>query len=169
MDGAPAIGLGIGFTVALGLWRTSAHLVDMPAALGIGISAGVADGVVIGLTGGHAMGVPLGLAAGLVGGSVLGLLGGLMYRGRWSATLAFAQLRMRWRTPLRLMSFLEDARTRDALRTVGPIYQFRQPRLDTGSLSNRPAFIPPFRRKLARAKAESPVVPGLPTGKTTGF
>ena len=170
VDGAPAIGLGIGFTVALGLWRTSARIVDMPAALGIGISAGVADGVVIGLTGGHAMGVPLGLAAGLVGGSVLGLLGGLMYSRTWSATLAFAQLRMRWRTPLRLMSFLEDARTRNVLRTVGPIYQFRHARLQDRLAEQSPSIHPSVaRRKLARAKAESPVVPGLPTSKTTGF
>jgi hypothetical protein len=36
---------------------------------------------------------------------------------------------MRWHTPARLLHFLEDARQRDALRTVGPVYQFRHARL----------------------------------------
>jgi len=32
-------------------------------------------------------------------------------------------------TPIHLMGFLEDARQRNVLRTVGPIYQFRHARL----------------------------------------
>jgi hypothetical protein len=36
---------------------------------------------------------------------------------------------MRWRTPLRLVRFLEDARDRNVLRAVGPVYQFRHARL----------------------------------------
>ncbi len=39
--------------------------------------------------------------------------------------VAFAQLRRQWRTPVRLMRFLEDARARGILRTIGPVYQFR--------------------------------------------
>jgi hypothetical protein len=158
VEGAPAIGLGIGFTVALGLWRIAARIVDMPTALVIGISAGVADGVMISLTGGHALGIPLGLAAGLVGGLVLGLLAGLMYSRTWSATLAFAQLKVRGRTPFRLMSFLEDARTRNVLRTVGPIYQFRHARLQDRLAEKSPDIRPSVaRRKLTRARADSPV------------
>jgi hypothetical protein len=60
---------------------------------------------------------------------VVGLVGGLAYPKTWAASLAFAQLARRWRTPLRLMRFLEDARKRDVLRTVGPVYQFRHARL----------------------------------------
>ena len=47
----------------------------------------------------------------------------------WTASLTFAQLAMRWHTPVRLLRFLDDARERDVLRTVGPIYQFRHARL----------------------------------------
>ena len=43
--------------------------------------------------------------------------------------LAAAQLTGRWHTPLRLMNFLDDARERNVLRTVGPVYQFRHARL----------------------------------------
>lgn len=33
-----------------------------------------------------------------------------------------------WHTPVHLMSFLDDARERNVLRTVGPVYQFRHAR-----------------------------------------
>lgn len=39
--------------------------------------------------------------------------------------IASIQLRIRHKTPLRLIAFLEDARSRHLLRTVGPVYQFR--------------------------------------------
>jgi len=38
-------------------------------------------------------------------------------------------LAIRWHTPARLLRFLEDARQRDVVRTVGPVYQFRHARL----------------------------------------
>jgi hypothetical protein len=62
-------------------------------------------------------------------GLVIGATGGLLYPKTWPTSLAFAQLAMRWRTPVRLMRFLEDARERNVLRTVGPVYQFRHARL----------------------------------------
>jgi hypothetical protein len=58
-----------------------------------------------------------------------GLLVGLVYPQSWSSSLAFAQLAMSDRIPVRLMRFLEDARSRGVLRTVGPVYQFRHARL----------------------------------------
>jgi hypothetical protein len=62
-------------------------------------------------------------------GLVIGLTGGLLYPKTWPASLAFAQLAVSCRTPVRLMRFLEDARERNVLRTVGPVYQFRHARL----------------------------------------
>jgi hypothetical protein len=47
----------------------------------------------------------------------------------WAATLASVQLWRRGETPLRLLSFLEDAHGREVLRSVGPLYQFRHARL----------------------------------------
>jgi len=70
-----------------------------------------------------------GVVADLVAGLVIGLLVGLVYPQSWSSSLAFAQLAASDRTPVRLMRFLEDARSRSVLRTVGPVYQFRHARL----------------------------------------
>jgi len=41
----------------------------------------------------------------------------------------FVQLAARQRTPVRLVRFLEDARDRNVLRMVSPVYQFRHARL----------------------------------------
>ena len=70
-------------------------------------------------------GVVVGFAAGLAAGLVVWLV----YPQSWSSFLAFGQLRASDRTPVRLMRFLEDARSRGVLRTVGPVYQFRHARL----------------------------------------
>ncbi len=70
-----------------------------------------------------------GLAVGFVSGLAFGLILALTYPVTWTASLAFAQLARRWRTPLRLMRFLEEARELNILRTVGPVYQFRHARL----------------------------------------
>ena len=94
-----------------------------------GLVAGLAAGLVAGLVVGLFAGLDDGLVAGLVAGLVFGLVSGLTYPKTWAASLAFAQLARRRHTPIRLMRFLEDARKRDVLRTVGPVYQFRHARL----------------------------------------
>jgi hypothetical protein len=43
----------------------------------------------------------------------------------FDAAWALVQLAIRYKIPLRLITFLEDARSRHLLRTVGPVYQFR--------------------------------------------
>jgi hypothetical protein len=58
-----------------------------------------------------------------------GLAVGFSYPAAWGGRLAFAYLRLRWHAPLRLMHFLEDAKNRGILRTIGPTYQFRHARL----------------------------------------
>src|SRR5262249_54021319 len=68
-----------------------------------------------------------------------GLLVGLVYPQSWSSSLAFAQLAASDRTPVRLMRFLEDARSRRVLRTVGPVYQFRHARLPDRLATQEPA------------------------------
>lgn len=59
----------------------------------------------------------------------LGLVSGLIYPETWATSLACTHLAIRRRTPIQLMRFLDDARERDVLRTVGPVYQFRHARL----------------------------------------
>ncbi len=99
------------------------------AGLVAGLVAGLAVGLVVGLRDGLGAGLGDGIVAGLMVGLVFGLVSGLAYPKTWAASLAFAQLARRQHTPVRLMRFLEDARKRDVLRTVGPVYQFRHARL----------------------------------------
>ena len=87
----------------------------------------------------------MGLLAGLVVGILVGLGGGLVtrlvtrlvYTQSWSSFLASAQLAASDRTPVRLMRFPEDARSRSVLRTVGPVYQFRDASLQDRLASER--------------------------------
>jgi hypothetical protein len=94
-----------------------------------GLVAGLAAGLVVGLIAGLVAGPWAGLVTGPMVGLVLGLMSGFTYPKTWAASLTFAQLARRQHTPIRLMRFLEDARKRDVLRTVGPVYQFRHARL----------------------------------------
>ena len=98
-----------------------------------------AFGLVAGLVFGLVFGLSVGLSDGLSEGLVAGLAFGLVYPQTWSSSLAFAQLAASDRTPVRLMRFLEDARSRSVLRTVGPIYQFRHARLQDRLAAQEPA------------------------------
>jgi hypothetical protein len=100
--------------------------------LGIGLAFGIAFGIGTG-------NLARGLADGLGDGLAAGLLIGLVYPLSWSSSLAFAQLAASDRTPVRLMRFLEDARGRGVLRTVGPVYQFRHARLQDRLAAQEPA------------------------------
>jgi hypothetical protein len=108
-----------------------------------GLVAGLAAGLVVGLMAGLVAGPWAGLVAGPIVGLVLGLISGLTYPQTWEVALTLAQLARRRHTPIRLMRFLEDARERDVLRTVGPVYQFRHARLqdrlaDQGCMATHP-------------------------------
>jgi hypothetical protein len=98
-----------------------------------GLGLGVGLGPVVGLAGGLAdwlvFGPRVGLVFGLTGGLVAGLGSGLVSSATWEAALAGAQLRRKGEAPADLLRFLDDARQRQILRTVGPVYQFRDARL----------------------------------------
>jgi hypothetical protein len=108
-----AFGLAVGLTLGLGL------------ILGIGLGVGFI--LALGL-GNHPWHVA-GIVSGLVWVLGFGLVFGLVFPRTWAVSLTFAQLAMRWHTPARLLRFLDDARQRNVLRTVGPVYQFRHARL----------------------------------------
>ncbi|MGW4059732.1 hypothetical protein ACWEGE_15710 [Amycolatopsis sp. NPDC004747] len=55
----------------------------------------------------------------------MGLVAGLLVSQAWMTMVAQIYLTIRYRTPLRLGHFLEDARGRHLLRSIGPAYQFR--------------------------------------------
>jgi len=129
LQGALATALAGGVAVGLALSRTAVRAVGLAAGLSIGLAYGIAFGFLIAFTDGPAIGLTDGLTAGLAVGVTLGPAAGFLYSMSWAASLAFAQLAARQRTPIRLMRFLEDARDRNVLRTVGPVYQFRHARL----------------------------------------
>ena len=105
-------------------WRSDrAH--GLVAGLATGLSAALVAGFVAGITTDLMPGLVVGLATWLG----LGLVVWLVYPQAWSCSLAFAQLATSRETPVRLLRFLEDARGRNVLRTVGPVYQFRHGRL----------------------------------------
>ena len=110
-----------GFGLAVGL------LLGLGLSLGLGFGIGLAYAFGLGST--HRAGHVKGLVLVFVWLLVFGLVFGLLFPRTWTASLTFAQLAMRWHTPVRLLRFLDDARERDVLRTVGPIYQFRHARL----------------------------------------
>jgi hypothetical protein len=121
-----AFGLAVGLMLGLGL----------SLGVGLGLSFIVAFGLENPHTTGHVTALLLVFAWLLV----FGLVFGLAIPQTWSASLTFVQLAARWHTPVRLLRFLDDARERDVLRTVGPVYQFRHARLqDRLALAAAPA------------------------------
>ena len=63
----------------------------------------------------------------------------LMFTTTLTTSLTFARLTVHWHIPIRLMRLLEDARDRNVLRTVGPVYQFRHARLQDRLAEQAPA------------------------------
>ena len=112
------------------IWRND-RMVGLGAGLLAGLVAGCGIWFVAGLVAERGFGVVLGpevarvfgLASGLAG---LGVGVALTYPAIWPTTLAWRQLRRCGHVPaVSLMPFLEDARERGVLRTVGGVYQFR--------------------------------------------
>jgi hypothetical protein len=92
--------------------------------LGFGLGLGV--GFVLGLAKFLTEGPASGLGNLLVTGVSVGLVYGITSSVTWPTTLSWRQLRRFDRVPaVALMPFLEDARARHVLRTVGAVYQFR--------------------------------------------
>lgn len=114
---------------------------DLNAAIMGGLTTGLAFGVLGGLAFGLRFGATSGVLAGLSVGLGTALLVGLTASlGATAATalgtavllptvLSQSLLAIRHRTPWRMLRFLEDAQSRNLLRTVGPDYQFRHAKL----------------------------------------
>jgi hypothetical protein len=94
-----------------------------------GITAYLGFGLVFGLGGWLVLRPTVGIFLGLVGGLLTGLGVGPVSSRTCVTSLAFVQLARKWKSPVRLMRFLDDAHKRGILRTVGPVYQFRHARL----------------------------------------
>ena len=109
---------------------------------------GIMAGLMVTVVGGTLIGVLYGIiiktgfvtavVAGVTIGIAAGFLEGPWDSATWVASLAFVQLTWRWHTPMQLMRFLDDARRRGVLRTVGPVYQFRHASLQDRLASQDP-------------------------------
>ncbi|QXJ21345.1 hypothetical protein AGRA3207_002189 [Actinomadura graeca] len=100
----------------------------------LGLLTKAADKQVLGLVEGIWSGILIGLTLGVSSGLPLGLVGS----STWRTFLACLQLRLTGETPIRVVRFLEDARERGVLRTVGPVYQFRHARLQDRLAASAP-------------------------------
>ena len=89
--------------------------------LAAGLTVSLSTGLMVGLTRGFTNWLDTGLTS-AVG---LAVATALYASTVWGVFLTEVRMAIRWRTPIRLIRFLEDARTRNILRTVGPVYQFR--------------------------------------------
>lgn len=115
-----------------GSWRA-----DRTAGLARGLALALLLGLADGLGAGDLFGLRDGIAFGLLP-VLAGLMLGLLNSHTWSASLSFAQIAVRERAPITLLRFLEDARQRQILRAVGPVYQFRHARLQDRLASEAP-------------------------------
>jgi hypothetical protein len=102
---------------------------DRQSGLTEGLAYGVVTGIAFGLVGGIVGGTRTGLALGLVAGLAEGLAVTLAVSQSWAATMGFLLLGRAGIFPRKGIRFLEDARERGVLRTVGSMYQFRHARL----------------------------------------
>ncbi|MDQ2709027.1 MAG: hypothetical protein M3Z25_15945 [Actinomycetota bacterium] len=104
-------------------------VVGLAVGLGEGISHGLFDWALDGVSTGRWSGVWSSIGSGFSvepqTGVALGLVCGITSSVTWPTALAWFQLRFSRVPAIGLMPFLEDARARGVLRTVGAVYQFR--------------------------------------------
>lgn len=102
------------------VWR---HHIGLRLALGL--LTGVAIAVFAGSLAAYEYGVWKGVVVGGIAGLWACLFAGPVGNLGVAAALSAVQLSISEGTPVRLVSFLEDARRRNLLRAAGPAYQFR--------------------------------------------
>jgi len=111
------------------------------------------DGLVPGFASGMVFVFGSGLVFALLGGLVLAVIlwrtvelrgapEGLWASAALDTALTLVHLAIRHKIPLRLIAFLEDARSRHLLRTVGPVYQFRHTKLQARLAQPAPKELP---------------------------
>lgn len=91
----------------------------------LGLLTGVAAALCVGSLAAYEYGLGKGAVVGAAAGLLTCLLAGPVGNLGVAAALTAVQLSISEGTPVRLMSFLEDARRRNLLRAAGPAYQFR--------------------------------------------
>ncbi len=167
--GGPLVaGLIVGIVAGALTWLFDYYQVGVVGLLGAWLGAALVAWLAIGLIAGMSRpetdnASPLSPLTSRRSDRMFGLVVGLVYPQSWSSSLAFAQLAASDRTPVRLMRFLEDARSRSVLRTVGPAYQFRHARLQDRLAVQEPAAgCSPGERRLPTGEAAAPTVEAPP-------
>lgn len=128
------------FSIVNGLIQGSADIVspmdplacwrhDLQSGLAEGAAFGLGGGLAWGAAGGLIGGVKFGLALGLTIGIGVGVAFTIAVSQSWLGKLGFFLLGQGDFFPRAGIRFLEDARERGVLRTVGSVYQFRHARL----------------------------------------
>jgi hypothetical protein len=102
---------------------------DRQSALVEGLPFGLTTGLGLGLAAGVVDGIETGIAVGIVVGIVDSAAFTIAVSQSWHATVGFLLLSRAGLFPSQGIRFLEDARERGVLRTVGSVYQFRHARL----------------------------------------
>jgi hypothetical protein len=105
-------------------WRN-----DLRSGLAEGLAFGLAVALALALVGWRTGTIEEGLALGVTAGLGEGTAFTLSVSHAWIAMRGFLLLRCAGLFPRRALRFLEDARERGVLRTVGSVYQFRHARL----------------------------------------
>ncbi|MBE1461520.1 hypothetical protein [Kibdelosporangium phytohabitans] len=118
----------------MNLWR--AELATAPVLLlTFGLAGAIAFGLVGGVIGGPDRGIEEAIIGVLIGVAIAVAVWAALSK-TVRAALSQLYLAARYRTPVRLLRFLEDARSRHILRTVGPVYQFRHATLQDHLANN---------------------------------
>jgi hypothetical protein len=120
------INAGLAYTLVMGL------MIGLLAVLTVRLVPGLASGLASRISVVLSSMLLVGLVVGLVVTVIAKRMGTAASSPGAAATdtaLAAMRLTIRHKTPLRLIAFLEDARRRHLLRTVGPVYQFRHAKL----------------------------------------
>ncbi len=105
-------------------WRS-----DFRHGMRIAILAGAAAGFMVGALSATAASAAAAAIMGIDIGAAVCIATALASTTTWPVCLALTQLFMGCGTPIRLLAFLDGARKKNVLRTVGPVYQFRHARL----------------------------------------
>jgi hypothetical protein len=151
---APGLAIGAAVAVSIAVVDSDTNRAVTPTALlREDRVAALTNSLAFAVVGVLAVGRVLGVGGGAVFGAVAGIVFGLGMNASpvfWWTRLTLA---LRLQTPLRLMSFLAEARDRGVLRQAGGVYQFRHARLQEQLADAVPAG-PPLATTPNRAATE---------------
>lgn len=136
---------------------------DRRAAIAEGMAYGIASGIAFGIVGTVTSGLGTGLALAVINTIAVGIAYAIAVSQAGLAMVTFYLLGLAGLFPARGFRFLEDARRRGVMRTVGAAYQFRHARLQdqlagTGLVAPNPGARPDMERRPVHHDSRLPAV-----------